>query len=353
MWAVATPTRTPAATETGCLVVADISGYTGYVVGGPLEFTEEVVADVIDSIVERLGRVLQVNKREGDAVFAYAPAGEADASLLLDAVEECYFVFRSRLEGVSHSTTCSCAACAKATQLDLKFVLHAGEWIRRGGELTGAEVIVVHRLLKNHVDLSGYALLTEGFAAAYGLQPEQLGLVPHVERYDDVGEVRGFVSDLETRYLEQRERRRVVVTPEEAAFAVERELPVTPPAAWELLTAPGKRLLWQVDDIEEVQAGGRRLTGTSCICVDGRTKIYEEILDWRPFEYFSESRTPSGGARFLLTTSLVPTDRGTAVSVLGRPDGGRPRPFAARRLARRIRADYDRLAGLTRQAKEG
>jgi uncharacterized protein YndB with AHSA1/START domain len=343
---VAARPRTASATETGCLVIADISGYTGYVVASPLEFAEEIVADVTGTIAARLGEVLRVNKLEGDAVLAYAPSVEVDASLLLDAVESCYFAFRSRLEGVSHSTSCGCAACAKATQLDLKFVLHAGEWIRRGEELTGGDVIVVHRLLKNSVELSGYALLTESFAAAYGLDPEALGLTPHVEVYDDVGEVRGFVSDLEARYGEERERRRVVVAPEEAAFEVERFLPLTPGATWELLTAPGKRLLWQVDDIEEAQAGGRRATGTACICVDGRTKIYEELLDWRPFDYFTESRTPAGGARFLLTTSLTPVDGGTVVRVLGRPDEGRTRPFAARKLARRIRADHDRLAAL-------
>jgi uncharacterized protein YndB with AHSA1/START domain len=136
------------------------------------------------------------------------------------------------------------------------------------------------------------------------------------------------------------------VTPEDAALEVERLLPLPPAAAWELLTAPGKRLLWQVDDIEEAQAGGRRCTGTASVCVDGRTKIYEEILDWRPFEYFTESRTPTGGARFLLTTTLTPVDGGTAVRVLGRPDGGRARPLAARRLARRIRSDHERLAAL-------
>jgi uncharacterized protein YndB with AHSA1/START domain len=231
-------------------------------------------------------------------------------------------------------------------------VLHAGEWIRRGGELTGGDVIVVHRLLKNEIGLSGYVLLTEAFATAYGLDPELLALRPHDEVYPGVGEVRGFVADLEERYREERDRRRVAVTPEEAAFQVERLLPLPPAAAWELLTAPGKRLLWQVDDIEEAQQGGRRCTGTASVCVDARTKIYEEILDWRPFEYFTESRTPAGGARFLLTTVLTPAEGGTAVRVLGRSDGGRTRPFAARRVARRIRHNYERLAALASAGEE-
>ena len=170
--------------------------------------------------------------------------------------------------------------------------------------------------------------------------------------YDDVGEVRGFVSDLEERYLAERDRRRIAVGADDAVFVVERLLPLPPAAAWELLTAPEKRLLWQVDDVEEAQAGGRRCTGTASICVDGRTKIYEEILDWRPFDYFTESRTPEGGARFLLTTSLAPTNGGTTVVVRGRPAEGRAGWRETRRLARRFRADYERLAELARAWKE-
>jgi hypothetical protein len=97
--------------------------------------------------------------------------------------------------------------------------------------------------------------------------------------------------------VEERDRWRIAVAPDEAVLDVRTFVPLAPAAAWELLTAPGKRLLWQVDDVEQAQAGGRRCTGTASICVDGRTRIYEEILDWRPFEYFTQSRTPTGGAR--------------------------------------------------------
>jgi uncharacterized protein YndB with AHSA1/START domain len=109
------------------------------------------------------------------------------------------------------------------------------------------------------------------------------------------------VLDLEQRYAEERERRRVVVGQEDAAFTLEQALPVPPPVAWEFLTAPDRRLLWQGAKVEEVQAGGRRSTGTWSVCVDGRTRIYEEILDWRPFDYFTERVSLAGGTRVLLT----------------------------------------------------
>lgn len=341
-------------------MIADISGYTGYVVDSPLEYAEDVLADVTGTITDRLGRLLRVNKVEGDAVFAYAPEGTVDASTVLDAVEECYFAFRARLEGVERSTSCTCAACRKASQLDLKFVVHAGEYVARstahGEELTGRDVIVAHRLLKNEVadafELSGYALLTDEFAARSGLDPAAAGMRPHVERYSDVGEVPVHVADLEARYLEERDRRRVAVSEDDASFSVERVVTGPPPVAWEYLTAPDKRLLWQGADVEEVQEGGRRSTGTWSVCVDGRTRIYEEILDWRPFSYFTETRTSAGG-RHVVTTELEPTtEGGTRVLVRGRRMDGRSL-LGSRRTARRLRAELARLEAAIARAGAG
>jgi uncharacterized protein YndB with AHSA1/START domain len=349
----------PLATQRGVFVIADISGYTGYVVHSPLEQAEDVVADVTVTVSKHLSHVLRVNKLEGDAIFAYAPERGADASAILDAVEQCYFAFRSRLEGIERSTSCTCAACRKAAELNLKFVLHAGEYVSRRGahgeELTGRDVIVAHRLLKNGVaeacGLNGYAMVTEGFAGAFGLDTAALGMRPHVESYSDVGELRVFVSDLERRYAEERDRRRVVVDEQDAAFALEQAVPAPPSVAWEFLTAPDRRLLWQGTKIEEVQAGGRRSTGTWSVCVDGRTRIYEEILDWRPFTYFTESRT-SGRARYVLTTSLEPNgDGGTLVRVRGR-GSGRLGALSRVRLVRRLRAELRRLGTVLQSADD-
>jgi hypothetical protein len=342
--------------ERGCLVVADISGYTDYVVDSPLEYAEDVVADVTGIVVERLEPIIHVNKLEGDAAFGYALDGELDATMLLDAIEECYFAFRGRLRGIAHSVSCTCPACTKVTNLDLKFVLHHGAFVRRasprGEELTGNDVIVVHRLLKNGVaaalGLRAYALFTDACVRALALDPASLGLRRHVERYPDVGEVGGYVGDLESRWRDEQAKRRVRVGDEEAAFRVEVVVPAGNEVTWELLTSPQKRLLWQVDAIEQADVGGRRATGTSSVCVDGRSKIYEEILDWRPFDYFTERISLAGGVRAILTTSLEPSDGRTRVITCVRRDQGARLhwPRSARRFRRQLEARYARLANL-------
>ena len=341
----------PLVAERGCFVIADISGYTGYVVESPLEHAEDVLTDVTALVSDHLGQVLSLNKQEGDAIFGYALDGSLDGPMLLDTIEECYFSFRNRLVGIERATSCDCNACAKLPELDLKFVIHAGEFIRRpsagGEELTGSSVIVAHRLLKNDVQAKGYALFTSAAVADLALDAGRLGLRPHSESYEDVGEVPGWVEDLEARWESELASRRTIVGAREAEIELELHLPMPPTAAWDLLTAPSKRALWQ-GQVEERSESGRRGTGTTSLCVDGRTTIYEEILDWRPFKYFTETRTLPGG-KVVLTTELDRTDGGTRVRVRAKPAGERSRLAGlatARARRKRLERGYARLAEL-------
>jgi len=350
------PSR-PGGANRGCLVIADISGYTDYLVSSPLEHAEDVLADVTSAVVTRLEPVLRLNKLEGDAAFCYALAGEIDASLLLDTIEECYFAFRARLRGIEHSTSCDCPACAKLPLLNLKFIVHWGDFIRRptpsGEELTGQDVIVVHRLLKNSVadtlGLTAYALFTEACVDALGLDPAALALSQHREAYADVGETGAWVEDLEARWKEESSRRPVFVPRDGAAFEVEALLSVVPAVAWEWLTSPARRMLWQTRSVDETSPAGRRGAGTTSFCVDGRSKVYEEILDWRPFQYFTERKTFPGPVGLVVTTELEPAGEGTIVRTRGTRPAGKDRLVwlaVGRRTRRELELAYGRLAGL-------
>jgi len=159
--------------------------------------------------------------------------------------------------------------------------------------------------------------------------------------------VPGFVLDLEARRRDALERRRVVVSSAEAAFELEARVPLERPAAWEYLTAPAKRTRWSGLRVTETTPGGRRGDGTTSLCVDGRHSVYEEILDWRPFDYFSERRSPGGSASVVLTTALESVPGGTRVVTRGTWEGGRvARLRGARRFVRRLEGDYARLAAV-------
>src|SRR5919198_253347 len=233
-----------AAAESGSLVLADISGYTSYLLGTELEHAQDVLSDLMAVVVGRLQPPLQVSKLEGDAIFAYALDGACGASTLLDTIEQSYFAFRSRQRDIAQATSCTCAACRQIPTLDLKFLVHHGAFVRRSlagnEELTGRDVIVIHRLSKNSAAVvlgtKGYALLSEASTTALGLDPEALGLRAHAETYDDVGEVRCYLDDLGERWQAELERRRVYVPREEATFERSLTLPVDVLVGWEWLT---------------------------------------------------------------------------------------------------------------------
>jgi hypothetical protein len=60
---------------------------------------------------------------------------------------------------------CPCDGCAQADNLKLKFVAHIGDvaiqTVRQRRTLVGIDVIFVHRLLKNPVQIPEYVLLSE------------------------------------------------------------------------------------------------------------------------------------------------------------------------------------------------
>jgi class 3 adenylate cyclase len=201
----------------GTLLLADISGYTGFLQGvtdahralivdvdaPPAAYA--MVASLLDGIVGAIVPPFHLVKFEGDAVFAVAtdasPAPRGAA--LLACLRACHAAFKSHLGTAHEEWTCVCDSCIRINDLDLKFVLHHGEYVvQRVGlqeELLGPDVNVVHRLLKNHVtDLIGrrpYALFTD--AAMTGLGIAEDGMVPAIESYDRIPPVAIHVLPLD------------------------------------------------------------------------------------------------------------------------------------------------------------
>jgi uncharacterized protein YndB with AHSA1/START domain len=348
--------------EPACLVIADISGYTGYLAGTELDHAQDVLADLMDTVVSSLRPRFRLAKLEGDAAFVFAPAERIDGSLLQDTVEGCYFAFRRRLRDIRQASSCECNACILIPNLNLKLVAHHGSIARQRiagrEELVGSDVIVVHRLLKNSVEdalgFAAYALYTDACVRMMDVDPVTLGLHEHRETYEHVGEVVGWVRDLEAAWAEEQERRRLVVPRESALWVLELDYPAPPEVLWEYLTLPGRRVEWQagVTDVREDAGGGRRGVGTTNHCVHGRDAIVEEILDWRPGEYQTmRFQIPSPGIpKIVLSHVLVRSSEGTRVELrVQRPRSAKDRAIVEQlgpMLEESVRAGHARLVPL-------
>ena len=334
-------------TERGFLLIADLSGYTAYLAGSEPTHGPLIAGDFIETVVGRLRGPFGLEKLEGDAAFLFAPIARVSGSIVLDAVDAAYFGFQRRLQSVSLATSCSCEACRRMPQLDLKFVCHFGDVLRQQiagrEELAGRDVIVAHRLLKGaapqRAGAHSYLLLTDAAMTALDLDPASLGMIGLTEHYDGLGAVNGQLLDLGRRWEE--EQRGSPPRPTGRPITrQERLLAVEPAAAWDLLTSAHQRIRWEGMASVDEEAAARGV-GATAACVVGRLRTIEEIIDWRPFDSFARRvRHPELG-RLTAVVRLTVMGSGTHLEVTW---------FAAGRRMRRQAPDPDSTAFIAAQS---
>ena len=194
-------------TQQGYLVLADISGYTFFLAKTELEHANIALSYLLEAIVEKMGSVLTISKLEGDAVFAYVEESKLpEGKSLLGLIDNTYLAFRDHAKELYGKSTCPCRACQAIPTLDLKFMVHYGDFIVQQvagiKDLLGTDVNLIHRLAKNHVAEStgwkGYALFTN-----QGLEHMRSGkgsFVEQTESYEHLGDVKTYVMDMHIRY---------------------------------------------------------------------------------------------------------------------------------------------------------
>ena len=194
-------------TQKGYLVLADISGYTFFLASTELEHANIAISKLLETIVEKMGGPLTISKLEGDAVFAFIEDSKLpNGKFLLELIDQTYLAFRELANTLHKGTTCPCQACGSLPTLDLKFMVHHGEFIIQQvagiKDLLGSDVNLVHRLLKNRVAEStgwrGYALFT--LQGLESLQADKQAFVRQSESYEHLGEVETYVMDMHVRY---------------------------------------------------------------------------------------------------------------------------------------------------------
>lgn len=208
----AIPARSDAADR--FLLLADISGYTGFLGGVAQRHGEDfsnglpagyrALGQLIDGIIEGLPSGFELVKVEGDAVFAAARAEDVDGTgeMVLGDLGKAYGAFTALRDELAVSgRDDKCDACFAVATLDLKGVLHRGfavqQSVGRQSDVVGPAVNVAHRLLKNTVrERIGYRpYLIVTAPAAAGLGVADLG-IEHQETYADVGVIDTRIIDL-------------------------------------------------------------------------------------------------------------------------------------------------------------
>lgn len=161
---------TSAKPEFGYLFLADISGFSSYLAGVELEHAGGILQKLLECVARKIEPPFRVQAFDMDSVFAYASQAKIGSfENLHELIKVTYLEFRSNLNAISKHATCIRAACRNVTSLDLKFMVHYGEYILSSVAdkpvLYGLDpTFVRHRGWKDAVSASvgwrGYVLFT-------------------------------------------------------------------------------------------------------------------------------------------------------------------------------------------------
>lgn len=325
-------------THRGFLVIADISGYTRFLTGSELDHAQGVLEDLFAVILDRLKAPLTLSNIQGDAFFAFANDDFTwSPGQILDCIEALYFGFHDRLTEIVDNTTCTCRACSNAKKLDLKFVVHHGEYasqtIAGREELTGPDVILLHRLLKNDVaektDIASYALFTSAALEALDLDELRQGVHAYATDLDEFGRVEGAVVDFAERWKSHHAQNEIVVGDDELWMApVSKVLPHDADTVWTVYWHPDHRTRWNANLQKVLRAKGdpgRLRVGAVDHCAHGKQTVLLRYIDVRPLKHVTSEIVLPGGGKCLRTTSLSREGSATRLTIKQAwPEGPNP-----------------------------
>jgi hypothetical protein len=198
------------------VILADLSGYTRFMLENCTAAVhgQMVINNLIESLLAEVDIPLTLQEIEGDAVFLYAahPGSDEAWGTVVERVSrklmKFFDAFVARTGAMIELSPCDCPICGHADQLGLKIVAHIGEAVfhELAGrpQVSGPDVILAHRLLKNSVTSREYLLLSD---AAFDLRGRYMpaGFLCQQEHYDGFGAVDVRVRPLDAEMLAARD----------------------------------------------------------------------------------------------------------------------------------------------------
>ncbi|GAB4578216.1 MAG: hypothetical protein Fur0022_09500 [Anaerolineales bacterium] len=333
-------------TQQGTMLIADITGYTQYLSASELAHAREVLKALLELLISHTKPPLVISRLAGDAVISYGLRGRMlSGQTFVEMIETTYVAFRRAIDLMVMNTTCDCKACQNINGLDLKFFVHFGSFgiDRLGGhdEMVGADVIVLHRLLNNHVTektgFRAYTLYSDAAIKALGIEGFCEKLIPHQEAYEHLGVVEVWIQDMHPVWKEKQDSLELDIPSEQVMYQYEIDLPLPVEIVWDYMGQEKYRSMLTAGNLVNIvnRQNGRVAPGSVFRCYHGKDKYtHQTILQWQPFEYYlteSESMIPNTKLRDKI--QLIPHEGGTRILVkFGRVTGPKLPAFFANLL---------------------
>ena len=180
---------------TATILIPDISGFTEFMSATELSHGSQAINILMDTMVSAIGDEYEISNIEGDAVLMVKKGPPPSKKEILDTCFKIFNAFHFQRKWLQQHAICPCKACREISNLKLKFVAHHGPLdemkVGRFVTISGTEVIIAHRLLKNSIPSNEYLLLTEKLLRQSDDTPgvNELEWVDSSDEYASIGKV--------------------------------------------------------------------------------------------------------------------------------------------------------------------
>ena len=169
---------------TGYILIADISGYKEFIRLHNLKKTSvigkfmasqyeshasKIIADLLEKVIGSIKPVMNLNKLIGNSALFYCEENKNknQSDEIINIMHKANKTFKEKKSELVFVQACGCEPCTQSKNLKLKILAHKGVFkinkIRNFEEISGEDVILTHRMLKNDIKSNEYWLVTENF----------------------------------------------------------------------------------------------------------------------------------------------------------------------------------------------
>ncbi|RNI25978.1 DUF2652 domain-containing protein [Rufibacter latericius] len=180
------------------LFIPDISGFTRFMHENGVQYSRNLIADLLEIIIEANILNMEVCEIQGDAILFYKIGEPPAIDQIVSQCKQIFLDFQNYLRIMERDDILASPHLSE-NKLTLKVIVHYGRisvtQIRDHIKLMGTDVILAHRLLKNSIEGSEYVLLTEGYLntqapEAVAQNFEWTQLKDGMNSYEHVGDIR-------------------------------------------------------------------------------------------------------------------------------------------------------------------
>lgn len=292
------------------LFLPDISGFTKFVNTTEIGHSQQVIAELLEVLLNANTTALKLAEIEGDALFLYKYGEIPSLEMLLAQVETMFTAFYSHLKLLDKNRVCPCDACSSAPKLQLKIIAHSGaiQFITVQGKSKpfGIEVIEVHRLMKNSINSANYVLFSNDLAEEIKLPNNYRSNLFTFHKGDDEYDAKRIhymysIINKEGLKLKPYAQAKKVIFDKPPSLNFEKTFPISAPLLLEYITNYTYRNKW-VHGVDKFEFNEKEVTriGSEHVCV-----INGKHLNFITITKYGEPDQLVYGE---LTTSPIPVD---------------------------------------------